>query len=266
MFLYKKIKKGVTYYYLRQTKRVKGKVVCEFQIYIGNKKRLYQVIQNGLNPIAKIAKPKSSRVYNFGSVAAMLSIANEMNLFNIIDAVCHKREQDLPISVYLVVAAINRSIHAKSKKALGEWLSKTSLPHILPRINLEKMSSQHFWNHMNMINESDIANMENEIVKQVVKTQKINLDAVLYDSTNFYSYIHSFNEDNKIEARGHNKQKRDDLRQANFALLVSKDHHIPLYHKVYDGNENDFTAFTKTIFSLKEKRDILTQTKKEGSS
>jgi transposase len=49
-----------------------------------------------------------------------------------------------------------------------------------------------------------------------------------------------------LPARGHNKQKRTDLRQVNLGMLVSTDFHIPLFHKVYTGNVNDVTEF-KTI-------------------
>ena len=48
MYLDKKQKKGIDYYYLRENKRVKGKVVPAFQKYIGNKKRLLEVLQDGL--------------------------------------------------------------------------------------------------------------------------------------------------------------------------------------------------------------------------
>jgi hypothetical protein len=46
-----------------------------------------------------------------------------------------------------------------------------------------------------------------------------------------------------LPARGHNKQKRGDLRQINLGMLVSTDFHVPLFHKVYTGNVNDSTAF-----------------------
>lgn len=257
MHLYKKIKKGIEYFYLRQTKRVDGKVICEFQTYIGNKDRLHEVIQNGLNPISSIKAPDDSQVFHFGSVASFLAILNKLNAFQIIDDVLKTRTQSLPMSYYLLSAAINRCIQARSKNSIASWLHKTSLPSLLSNFDSKKFSSQHFWNHMNSIEDKDIEIIENELAKAVVKKYRLNLDTLLFDSTNFYSYIHSFNDDCTIEKRGKNKQKRMDLRQANFALLVTKDHHIPLYHRVYDGNQNDYTAFQDTILSLKKKRDLL---------
>lgn len=257
MFLYKKVKKGIEYFYLRQTKRVKGKVVCEFQIYIGNKDKLYEVIQNGLNPIANIIKPESSEVLHFGSVAALVALLHKLNAFQIIDSVCIKRKQDMPMSYYLLIAAINRCIQAKSKNSIGPWIKKTSLPNLLKNLSPQKFTSQHFWNHMNNIDVNEIEKIEDALAKAVVEEYNLDLDSVLFDSTNFYSYIHSFNNNCTIEQRGKNKQNRLDLRQANFALLVTKEHHIPLYHRVYAGNNNDYTAFQDMIVSLKKKRDLL---------
>ena len=148
-------------------------------------------------------------------------------------------------------AAINRAIDSKSKRALSKWMESTSLPYLLPGFVAQKFSSQSFWNHMHRINDSMIHQMEDQIAKNAVDIYKLNLDTLLFDGTNYYSYIHSFNSSSTLEKRGHNKQKRVDLRQCNFSLLVTKDEHIPLYHRVYDGNTNDPISFRETVFDLK---------------
>jgi transposase len=71
------------------------------------------------------------------------------------------------------------------------------------------------------------------------------LRTLVYDGTNFFTYINTTNPAT-LPARGHNKQKRGDLRQVNLGMMVSTDFHIPLFHKVYTGNVNDATIF-KTI-------------------
>lgn len=249
--LYKKIKKGIDYFYLRETKRVDGKVVCSFQQYIGTQDKLNRVILNGLTPVEKILTPQNSEVLSYGAVAAFWNVFNKIGVSEVIDRVCTKRNQDLPVSSYLLSAAINRGIDSKSKSALASWMMSTSLPHLLSGFDPQKYSSQNFWNHMHRMSEVMIHQMEDQIAKNVVKIYKPNLDTLLFDGTNFYSYIHSFNASTTIEKRGHNKQKRMDLRQCNFSLLVTKDEHIPLYHRVYDGNTNDPTSFRETVFDLK---------------
>jgi transposase len=249
--LYKKIKKGIDYFYLRETKRVDGKVVCSFQQYIGTKDKLNRVILNGFTPVEKILTPQHSEVLSYGAVAAFLSVFNKIGAPEVIDRVCTKRDQDLPVSSYLLSAAINRAIDSKSKSALASWMRSTSLPYLLSGFDPQKYSSQNFWNHMHRMSDAMIHQMEDQIAKNVVEIYKLNLDTLLFDGTNYYSYIHSFNASTTIEKRGHNKQKRMDLRQCNFSLLVTKDEHIPLYHRVYDGNTNDPTSFRETVFDLK---------------
>jgi transposase len=65
---------------------------------------------------------------------------------------------------------------------------------------------------------------------------------LVYDGTNFFTYINT-RTPAELPQRGHNKQKRGDLRQVSLGLLVSADFHIPLFHKVYAGNVNDSTEF-----------------------
>jgi transposase len=58
------------------------------------------------------------------------------------------------------------------------------------------------------------------------------------------------NEDCELPQRGRNKQKRFDLRQIGMALLVSREGQLPLFHKTYEGNKNDFTIFSESFQSL----------------
>jgi transposase len=95
---------------------------------------------------------------------------------------------------------------------------------------------------MDQIQEADIQSIEQALSRRLVEHFKINLRTLVYDGTNFFSYINTTNSAT-LPARGHNKQKRGDLRQVNLSLLVSTDFHIPLFHKIYKGNVNDSTAF-----------------------
>ena len=113
MHLYKKIKKGIDYFYLRETKRVEGKVVCSFQQYIGTKDKLNRAILDGLTPQEKIMSPQYSEVLNYGAVAAFLSIFNKIRVPEVIDTICTKRDQDLPVSSYLMTQVSEKSFHYK---------------------------------------------------------------------------------------------------------------------------------------------------------
>ena len=66
--------------------------------------------------------------------------------------------------------------------------------------------------------------------------------ALLYDTSNFFTYIDSNNQRCSLAQRGRNKQKRMDLRQFGLLLLVSRDQ-IPLFHQAYQGNLSDKVVF-----------------------
>lgn len=258
MFIEIRKKKGIDYFYLRENKSINGKSVCVFQKYIGNKHKLVEAIQNGLNLESKIPiLPDETICLNFGAVATLHAIAQKVNIFKIIDATIKKRKQGMPVSTYLIVAAINRVIRAKSKRATSEWVSKTSLPSLITNIELDKLTSQSFWDNMDIITDVNIREIENEITKKTVELYNLNPKALLYDTSNYFSFIHTFNSRSTTEQRGKNKQHRYDLRQSNFALMVTEDDHIPLYHRVYDGNENDYSSFKQSILDMKAKRDDL---------
>jgi len=72
----------------------------------------------------------------------------------------------------------------------------------------------------------------------------------MYDATNFFTFIDTFNDASELARRGRNKQHRDDLRQVSLALLVIHDCHLPLFHKVYAGNVVDPVAFRSVVEEL----------------
>jgi transposase len=66
------------------------------------------------------------------------------------------------------------------------------------------------------------------------------------------------NESCELPQRGHNKQKRFDLRQVGMALLVSKDGQLPLFHKTYEGNKNDSKIFNENFKNLATRLKTIT--------
>jgi transposase len=80
------------------------------------------------------------------------------------------------------------------------------------------------------------------MTERLIKRFQLDLRALVYDGTNFFTYINT-RTPSQLPQRGHNKQKRGDLRQVNLGLLVSTDFHIPLFHRVYAGNVHDSVEF-----------------------
>jgi transposase len=85
--------------------------------------------------------------------------------------------------------------------------------------------------------------IEEDLVSKVIETEKVQLDTLFCDMSNFFTYIASTNEHCTLAQRGRNKQKRIDLRQLGLLLLVSRRDYLPLLHKIYQGNLQDRTIF-----------------------
>src|SRR6266568_64808 len=235
--LTRKLIKGRSYYYVRHCQRIDGKPKIVKTTYLGPLDRILQAVEGGQIPQA----PQQAEILNFGDVAALYDQADQLRLAELIDAQLPKRDQGLSIGQYLVLAALNRAASPTSKAQLAHWYRQSILPRLLPASSAQ-LSSQAFWNHMDRVEEEDILAIETQLSKRLIEDLKINLRTLVYDGTNFFSYINTTNPAT-LPARGHNKQKRTDLRQVNLGMLVSTDFHIPLFHRVYTGNLTDATAF-----------------------
>jgi transposase len=120
-------------------------------------------------------------------------------------------------------------------------------------VDVSRLSSQHFWDQMDQVPVEVLGAIEREIVARAVQKYNLNLDTVLYDATNFFTFIDSTNARPKLPARGHNKQKRHDLRQVGVALLCTRDEGIPLFHRTYGGEVHDSRSFADVLPTIRER-------------
>src|SRR5712691_7326276 len=104
-----------------------------------------------------------------------------------------------------------------------------------------------------------IAAIEQDLTHRLIDRFQIELSCLYYDTTNFYTFIDSFNEASGLAQRGKSKEKRMDLRIVGLALLVTKDFHIPLFHQVYAGNIHDPTSFASVTEALMARYRLFSQ-------
>lgn len=251
--LTRKLIKGRPYYYVRHCQRIDGRPTIVKTTYLGSLERLLQIIEQSQTPSA----PQKVEVLAFGAIAALFDQAVRLGLVELIDAQLPKRDQGLSVGQYLLLAALNRAAAPTSKAQLARWYRQSILTRLLPATP-DQLSSQAFWNHMDRLNEADIVAIERQLSERLVRDLKLNLRTLVYDGTNFFTYINTLNPAT-LPARGHNKQKRGDLRQLNLGMLVSTDFHVPLFHKVYTGNINDSTAFQTISQELSQRYRQLAQ-------
>jgi len=98
-----------------------------------------------------------------------------------------------------------------------------------------------------------IERIEFELLQRAREVYNLESDTLLFDTTNFFTYIDSTNARCTIAKRGKNKQKRYDLRQVGLAMVVTKQDNIPLFHVTYEGNMNDSKVFKEVVGKIKER-------------
>lgn len=232
----KKIK-GHTYYYARVCKRVNGKPRIVWQKYLGTADDIIERSE------AAAPEPREVVLSEFGAVAALQSLVEKLDVVEIINRHAGKRDQGVSVGEYLMIAAVSRALLPLSKRATAHWFSGTILSRLYPHIEDNHLTSQRFWDHMDKVPPGAIAAIEKDITARLLCEFDIDLGLLVYDTTNFFTWIDTFNERCSLPQRGRSKAKRGDLRQVNLALLVSADYHIPLFHKLYEGNVTDRTSF-----------------------
>ena len=234
-----KVVHGRTYYYARECQRVNGKPKIVRTTYLGSADDLIAAAL--LRQEGHVPQPKAVEIASFGDVVALYDLAKQIGLVELLDRHLPKRSQGLSVGQYLLLAAINRAVHPTSKLRFAEWYGTTALPRLIPA-TARQLSSQAFWNHLDFVTEAHIAAAERELSQRLIDQFQLSLRTLAYDGTNFFTFIDTCTP-GELAQRGHNKQKRNDLRQVSLGMLVSTDFHIPLFHKVYAGNVNDCTIF-----------------------
>ena len=170
-----------------------------------------------------------------------------------------RKRASLEVADTILLGAIYRALHPSSKRRFERWAKLTTLPRLYG-FDASKVTSQHFWDQMDSVSEKDIEKIEDDIIRKVFKKYNLSFSTLFYDTTNFYTFIATQNKRSNLARRGHNKQKRNDLKQFNLALLTTKDFLLPLLHHVYEGQKNDVSTFPDYLeMMLKRLKDIIPQ-------
>ncbi len=238
----KKVSRGHTYWQIVESRRIDGKPRPIVLMHLGTAEGLLRRLQEGGK------KPIKAQIFHFGALAALWNMAGELKVIDTIDRWVGKRDQGLSCGQYMLLAAINRAVAASSKASFYQWYRKTVLYRLIPT-SKSSLSSQRFWDHMSYLDEDTISKIEEELTSSLVEHFKIDLRTLLFDATNFDTFIDTQNT-SLLPQRGHAKSKRGDLRIIGLALLVSIDFHVPLLSHLYPGNQNDAAMFSNVTESL----------------
>ena len=244
------------YYYYAESKRVNGKPRLVNQKYLGTAEAVLAKVLAADSPLDE--QVLYSDVAEFGSVMLVYDIACRLDIVSIIDSILPKRKQGASVGTYILTASINRATKPTSKSGLEEWYANTSLPMALG-FSPSVFTPQNFWNNTH-ITEDKLDLIDEAIIKKVVDTYQIDTTHIIYDATNFFTFINTTNNKSALAKRGHCKHKRNDLRIVGLSLMVSPDFSIPLLHEAYPGNDGDAKEFRVMVEKLKKRYDAITKT------
>ena len=249
--LTKKIIRGKPYYYLRECQRVDGKPKIVSTIYLGPPQ---SILDRLMRP-----EPAQVAIYEFGASAAVWDMAQAIDLLATMDRHVPKRGSQGPsVGQYILIAALNRCLAPCSKAQIADWYQKTALRRLLPLSN-GQLTSQRFWDNMERVGAKQIAAIERDLARATVSRFGLDLHCLLFDATNFFTFLDSFNARAKLPQRGHSKEGRDNLRILGLALLVTSDGEVPLFHHTYAGNQHDSVTFHSVAEELLERCRSLAQ-------
>lgn len=228
---------GLTYYYYSKWEWRDGRCRRVWQKYLGKLEDIVRAVDAGGSA------PRWAEVFQWGLSETLWQECCRAQVEDIINRHVRKRDQGLSTAEYVAIATLNRAMQPKSKRSTWQWFAGTTLVRHLPKATAANLSSQRFWDHMNRIDASNVADIWREILQGVVAREHIDLSRICYDGTNFYTFIDTFNTRCTIARRGKNKQGRNNLRQVSYALFCCAEGQLPLYYEVYEGNRNDAKQF-----------------------
>ena len=203
----------------------------------------------------------------FGLVMAAYSIVEELGIAAAIDNVLPHSQGGLTTGQYVALAVVGKIAAPRvSWRGFGPWLATTALAeHLsLPQTLLD---SQNFWDAFDRVlpekehrkrltkNESmtqedaRLLTIQQAIWRQVLKIEPVPLDTLLYDNTNFFSYL-AAETPAALAQPGHNKAGRHEKRQVGLALAVTQRFALPLLHLTYAGNRAESKVFPEALTSL----------------
>jgi transposase len=256
--LQKKIIRGHPYWYARECQRVEGRPKIVWQKYLGKA----EGIVRAQGASSQTPQPKEVVLCDFAGAAALYDLTRQLDLVPTIDRYAGKREPGVSVGAYLTLAALNRCLAPTSKAGMAEWYQGTVLSRLLP-VPRHALTSQRFWDHMSYLKTEKIQLIEQDLTRTLIERFQIDLSCLLYDTTNFYTFVDSFNEAPSLAQRGKSKEKRTDLRIVGLALLVTRDFHIPLFHHAYPGNAHDATTLASITETLVARYRLFSQSVEE---
>lgn len=267
---------GKTYYIYQESYRVKldplgqGKVkgsgkstVRTRSIYLGTAERILKAIEDKKEPTDVWAR-------EFGLCAASYQTACEIGIPEILAKHLPGKRVGIPRWIYFIVIIINRLSQATSKNKISQWLCKTALPDLL-NVDPRKLTGNNFWYTVEDIlpekptqaqrkvcqsselflplRDDPFTAIEIELFSYVDRLIGLSPGMVVYDTTNFYTYIEEPKR-SELANTCHSKDSKNHLKHIGLLMAVERSHGIPILSQIYQANRHDSKIFSCVLADL----------------
>ena len=248
---------GIRYYRIVESFRRDGKPSIRVLAHLGRVDDILQRHQEHAEVPVKISSVSAGAVTALHRLTQQLGLAEGINRAIAPEGKEVQVRDSLTVGESLVTAMIARACAPRSKRAFADWASTTWLPELMD-FRAADLTSQHFWDQMDAVPVDKLPEIEQELVREVVRIEQLQLQALAYDTTNFFTHIASTNLRTELPQRGHNKQGRHDLRQMGLALVVDQVTGLPLVHGLYEGARSDMRTFAEFLKPVRKRLRELT--------
>lgn len=241
VFLHPQTIRGHRYWYLRESKRVGGRVVTVMNKYLGSDKTLMEKLlaaeRRGLPEIEVESFP-------FGNEAALLGADEELGFTKIVEQVTGSRATALACLAFIE----GRSEEPVSKNRMPEWFSGSLLRVLIP--DMPSLTCRMYLHHMDKLTDDAVHEINFLLAKRMIELGH-NPSLVFFDLTNFSTEQQPPDDDpDRLLARcGHAKDGNNQAKLVGLATATTAAH-LPVFHQVYPGNENDARLFSEVAESM----------------
>lgn len=241
MHLRSKIVNGNRFWYLRQSKRVGGRVVHVVDEYLGSNKKLTEMILAARNRGLPDVEVES---FHFGNIAAILAANEELGFTRLIEQVTGSRATALACLAFIG----GRSEEPVSKRRMTEWYRGSLLRVLIP--DMPSLTCRMYLHHMDKLTDENVKEISFRLAKRMTELGH-KPTMVFFDPTN-YSTEQQPDLDDRDRQLPRAGKPKDGNRQAKLVgqAVALSDKHLPVFQEVYRGNENDARLFQEVVDTM----------------
>ncbi|MGI0130422.1 MAG: IS1634 family transposase, partial [Thermoplasmata archaeon] len=241
MLLYRVRRGRRTYFRLRKKGRVNGHVVNTVDLYLGTEE---EIIRRLTDPEAIFGGVEVTS-FPFGTAAAFLAADHEFGFTRIVQEVTGS-----PSTAQTLFAFIAGRAHEPvSKNGMAAWADRSLLRF---RGERPSLSSRAYLHHMEKLTDPVLERITERLGAELVR-QGHRPSLVFFDPTNFSTEQQPEEDepDRQLPKPGHAKDGNLQAKLVGLATAVTEEH-LPVYHRVYPGNENDAKLFQEVVGTMVE--------------